>query len=197
MLALALLPLLVFEHGFIQILFGIFKFFCFCFMSNNTIKFYSISFLCKHNFLLMRNIQKQSPRVVLWERCSWKFHKIHSKTPVPGVFLRPATLLKNRLWYRFFFLWILWNFLQNTSGGCFCKYTMNVGYLSKSISWKYFMFHKMTLKLYFMKCSERKISQCILPLRTPFFIEHLWWLLLHWRCNLQSKGVRWWKSNCR
>ena len=26
------------------------------------------------------------------------------------------------------------------------------------------MFHEMTLKLYFMKCLERKISQCILPL---------------------------------
>ena len=26
------------------------------------------------------------------------------------------------------------------------------------------MFHEMTLKLYFMKCSEREISQCILPL---------------------------------
>ena len=27
------------------------------------------------------------------------------------------------------------------------------------------MFHEMPLKLYFMKCSERKISQCILPLK--------------------------------
>ena len=25
------------------------------------------------------------------------------------------------------------------------------------------MFHEMALKLYFMKCSERKISHCILP----------------------------------
>ena len=41
-------------------------------------------------------------------------------------------------------------------------YAMNVGYWSKSISWKYFIFHKMTLKLYFMKCPERKISRCIL-----------------------------------
>ena len=37
--------------------------------------------------------------------------------------LRPATLLKKRLWHRF--LWILWNFwehlfLKNTTGGCFC-----------------------------------------------------------------------------
>ena len=28
------------------------------------------------------------------------------------------------------------------------------------------MFHEMTLKLYFMKCLERKISQCILPFIT-------------------------------
>ena len=27
------------------------------------------------------------------------------------------------------------------------------------------MVHEMPLKLYFMKCSERKISQCILPFR--------------------------------
>ena len=44
---------------------------------------------------------------------------------------------------------------------------MNFGYWSKSISWKYFVFHEMTLKLYFMKCPERKISQCILPFRKP------------------------------
>ena len=36
---------------------------------------------------------------------------------------------------------------------------------SKSISWKYFIFHEMTLKLYFMKCPERNSSQCILPFR--------------------------------
>ena len=41
---------------------------------------------------------------------------------------------------------------------------LDVGYWSKSISWKYFIFHEMTLKLYFMKCPDRKISQCILPL---------------------------------
>ena len=56
MLPYALLSLLVFEHGFIQICFDIFQFFCFCFMSNkiffNTLKFYTISFLCKHNFFI-------------------------------------------------------------------------------------------------------------------------------------------------
>ena len=30
---------------------------------------------------------------------------------------------------------------------------------------KYFMFHEMLLKMYFMKCSERKLSQCILAVR--------------------------------
>ena len=41
--------------------------------------------------------------------CSWKFHKIHRKTPVAETFLnkedsglRPATFLKKRLWYRCF-----------------------------------------------------------------------------------------------
>ena len=44
---------------------------------------------------------------------------------------------------------------------------MNFGYWRKSISWKYFMLHEMTMKLHFMKSPERKISQCILPLRAP------------------------------
>ena len=56
MLPHAILSLLVFQHGFIQIRFGIFEIFCFCFMSNkiffDTIKFYTISFLCKHNFFI-------------------------------------------------------------------------------------------------------------------------------------------------
>ena len=38
------------------------------------------------------------------------------------------------------------------------------------------VFHEMTLKLYFMKCLERKISQCILPF-TPSEIK--WWMFLH------------------
>ena len=45
MLAHALLPLPVFEHGFIQICFVIFEFFCFCFMSNK-------------NFLILLNFTR-------------------------------------------------------------------------------------------------------------------------------------------
>ena len=53
-------------------------------------------------------IQKQPPEVFCKKRCSQKFHKIHKKTPVPeSLFnkvagLRPATLLKKRLWHRYF-----------------------------------------------------------------------------------------------
>ena len=40
---------------------------------------------------------------------------------------------------------------------------------SKSISWKYFMFHEMTLKLYFMKCSEKeKFHGVSFPLEVSF-----------------------------
>ena len=39
------------------------------------------------------------------------------------------------------------------------------------------MFHEMTLKLYFMKCSERKISQCILPLIDANFEKKIFPLL--------------------
>ena len=55
---------------------------------------------------------------------------------------------------------------------------MNVGYWSKSISWKYFIFHEMTLKLYFMKCPERKISQCILHFRVCIYIQYLYTIFL-------------------
>ena len=50
------------------------------------------------------NVQKQPPEVFCKKICSWKFHKIHRKTPVPEAFfnkaagLRPVTLLKKRLW---------------------------------------------------------------------------------------------------
>ena len=50
------------------------------------------------------NVQKHPPEVFCKKICSWKFRKIHRKTPVPEAFfnkvagLRPATLLKNRIW---------------------------------------------------------------------------------------------------
>ena len=50
------------------------------------------------------NVQKQPPEAFRKKMCSWKFHKINRKTPVPETYLnnvaglRPATLLKKRLW---------------------------------------------------------------------------------------------------
>ena len=56
MLAHTLLLLLVFEHGFIQIRFGIFEFFCFCFMSHKyfliLLNFTRYLSSCKHNFFI-------------------------------------------------------------------------------------------------------------------------------------------------
>ena len=43
------------------------------------------------------NVQKQPPEAFCKKMCSWKFHKIHRKSPVPET-IWPATLLKNRLW---------------------------------------------------------------------------------------------------
>ena len=60
-------------------------------------------------------LQKHSSGGVLWKRCSWKFRKIHRKTPVSeSLFnkvagLRPATLLK-KVSGTVAFLWILRNF---------------------------------------------------------------------------------------
>ena len=85
------------------------------------------------------NVQKQPPEAFCKKMCSWKFHKIHRKTPVPETFynkvaclrpetllkkdsgLRPATLLKKRRWYVKF---LRTPFLQNTSERLF----LNVGY---------------------------------------------------------------------
>ena len=75
--------------------------------------------------------QKQPPEVFCKKRCSWKFRKIHRKTPVPeSLFnkvagLRPATLLKKRLWHRCFPVnfakFLRTPFLQNTSGRLLLK----------------------------------------------------------------------------
>ena len=35
------------------------------------------------------------------------------------------------------------------------------------------MFHEMPLKLYFMKCSDKKVSQCILACRNTLFVVSL------------------------
>ena len=49
-------------------------------------------------------VEKQPPEAFCKKMCSWKFRKIHRKTPVPEAFfnkvagLRSATLLKKRLW---------------------------------------------------------------------------------------------------
>ena len=55
MLAYVLLSLLVFEHGLIQICFGIFEFLPDIF----SIKFYTISFLWKHNFFFIEEKHTQ------------------------------------------------------------------------------------------------------------------------------------------
>ena len=44
------------------------------------------------------NVQKQLPEAFCKKMCSWIFHKIHRKTPVPETFLDKIFLLKKRLW---------------------------------------------------------------------------------------------------
>ena len=60
------------------------------------------------HFIPFPKVQKRSPRSVLSKKCSEKFRKFYRKTPVPESFfnkvvgLKPATLLKKRLWHRCF-----------------------------------------------------------------------------------------------
>ena len=66
------------------------------------------------------------PEMFCKKRCSWNFHKIHSKTPVPesGVLLAMAcNFIKKEALTQVFFWEFCENFknnsLKDTSGGCF------------------------------------------------------------------------------
>ena len=71
-------------------------------------------------------LQKQPPEVFYKERCSYKFRKINRKHLCQSLFLnkvaglRPATILKKKLWHRCFPVnlakFLGTPFLQNTSG---------------------------------------------------------------------------------
>ena len=40
------------------------------------------------------NVQKQPPEAFCEKMCSWKFHKIHRKTPVPEAFFNKVAGLR-------------------------------------------------------------------------------------------------------
>ena len=103
MLAQALLPLLVFEHGFIRY---VLNFFCFCFISNKyfliLLNFTRYLFSANTIFLLMRNIrnecwilkQKYFRKVfhVSWNDPETVFHEIYSERKISQCIL-PLTIL--------------------------------------------------------------------------------------------------------
>ena len=72
------------------------------------------------------NVQKQPPEAFCKKMCSWKFHKIHRKTPVPETIFNKVAGLS--LWYRCFPMnfvkFLRTTFLQNTSE----RLLLNVGY---------------------------------------------------------------------
>ena len=78
MLVHALLSLLVSKHGFIQILFGIFKFFCFCFIStryflillNFTIYLFSVNTIIYWLFIHHFFIDEKRTQ---WNLNTWKY----------------------------------------------------------------------------------------------------------------------------
>ena len=91
MLSHALLSSLFFSHGFIQIRFGLFEFFCFYFKSNNYYlsKFnakFSLPediFLCKLNFYYWW--QTYAIKFRYWRKSiSWKYFMFHEMTQKPG-----------------------------------------------------------------------------------------------------------------
>ena len=43
------------------------------------------------------NVQKQPPEAFCKKMCSWKFHKIHRKTPVPETFFNKKETLASGL----------------------------------------------------------------------------------------------------
>ena len=68
MSAHALLPLLVFEHDFIRIRFGIFEFFCFCFMSNKL--FLILSNFTRYLFSVITFFFDEKHTEAVAQRCS-------------------------------------------------------------------------------------------------------------------------------
>ena len=62
------------------------------------------------------NVQRQPPEALCKKMCSWKFHKIHTKAPVPETFFT-LTLLKKRPWYRCFPV----NFVKFLKGRIHCE----------------------------------------------------------------------------
>ena len=91
----------------------------------------------KHFHAISKPIQKHTAEVFRKKKgVLRKFAKFTRKHLCQGLFfnkvagLRPATLLKKRLWHRCFPVnfanFLRTPFLQNTSGGCFCQSTMTV-----------------------------------------------------------------------
>ena len=113
MSAHALLPLLVFEHDFIRIRFGIFEFFCFCFMNNKLFlilsNFTRYLFSVITFFLRWETYRSSRPEVFCDKGVLGNFTKFTGKHQCQGLFFnkvagrRPATLLKIRFWHRFVF----------------------------------------------------------------------------------------------
>ena len=114
MLAHALLPLLVFEHCFIQIRFGIFEFFCFCFMSNKSflilLNFTRYLFSVNTIFLLMRNIRNEC-----WIPKKKYFMKVFHVS-----WNDPKTVFHKMLWKKNFTVYpslkVYWCFQGNNKG---------------------------------------------------------------------------------
>ena len=120
------------------------------------------------------------------KRCSYKFHKIHRKTPVPeSLCLRPATLLAKKFWHRYFsvnfvkflrapfyteHLWWLLLILQQHdnkfSFWLYSRYWFSVIYMHIQVSWVF----SCKFAAYFQK---------------TFSLEHVWtaatasWLVPH------------------
>ena len=99
-------------------------------------------FCYRLNFFLGRYSQKHSPEVFCKKRRSWKFRKIHRKTPVSGSLeacdLKHATLLKKRLGHRCFPMnftkFLKEPFLQNTSGRLLLYSVENLSARSYSVN---------------------------------------------------------------
>ena len=103
---------------------------CLCYRNLNLMVMFNVFLNQNSKCVFLEILQKQPLGVFCKIKCSWKFRKIHRKHLCQSLFfnevagLRPATLLRKRLWQRCFPV----NFvnlrrthflIQNTSGGCF------------------------------------------------------------------------------
>ena len=180
-----------FNHGFIQIRFVLFKVFVLFLLYKqqilfNTIEFQKMVFLKTQLFLLLRNLRNITTEAAA-RKCSVKksvleiFAKFIGKHLCQSIFFDKFAGLSLQLYWK--------NTLTQVLSYEFCEIFKNIFFdrtplvatsdTKVKVLMKIFHVSWNALKLYFMKCSEKEVSQCIIALKI-WNSQHLW-TVAYWK----------------